>query len=150
MGIFNKIKESVILKKHGVWYLRGGLDLETIQTHFAWLLEAKIKKAVLGYYYDNAKKKFMLIWYEGTWIEGVWEDGIWKGGTWKDGEWKDGTWEHGNWNKGVWYNGVWEFGCWTGGTWGDGEWKRGFIHNFHSYVNPKKAQELLRMEGEQK
>jgi hypothetical protein len=110
-------KENI--SKYGIKELRDGLTLEGIQNDYPWILDAKIKDAIIG------KKYGLFFWYEGTWIDGTWIDGIWGKGVWKKGIWTDGDWEYGLWLAGEWRNGIWEDGIWKSGVWYNGIWKGG-------------------------
>ena len=135
--------------------LIDGLNIETVNLQYSWLLEAELSGALIGL---NANE---LVWYKGTWIfgrwfggtwqSGVWMSGDWYGGTWNanivtdkkltadvdtktvdfeqsfwyTGRWYDGTWNAGIWNGGRWYGGTWNNGMWHKGTWNDGTWNNG-------------------------
>jgi hypothetical protein len=135
--------------------LIDGLNIETVNLRYSWLLEAELSGALVGLYNGD------LVWYKGTWIfgrwfggtwqSGVWMSGDWYGGTWNSnivtdkkltaevdtktvdfeqsfwytGRWYDGTWNAGIWNSGRWYAGTWNNGMWHKGTWNDGTWNDG-------------------------
>jgi hypothetical protein len=135
--------------------LIDGLNIETVNLRYSWLLEAELSGALVGLYNGD------LVWYKGTWIfgrwfggtwqSGVWMSGDWYGGTWNSntvtdkkltaevdtktvdfeqsfwytGRWYDGTWNAGIWNSGRWYAGTWNNGMWHKGTWNDGTWNNG-------------------------
>ena len=135
--------------------LIDGLNIETVNLQYSWLLEAELSGALIGL---NANE---LVWYKGIWIfgrwfggtwqSGVWMSGDWYGGTWNSnivtdkkltaevdtktvdfeqsfwytGRWYDGTWNAGIWNGGRWYGGTWNNGMWHKGTWNDGTWNNG-------------------------
>lgn len=135
--------------------LIDGVNIETINLQYSWLLEAELSGALIGQIGNE------LVWYKGTWIfgrwfggiwqSGVWMSGDWYGGTWNSnvvvdkkltaevdtktqdfnqsiwytGRWYDGTWNGGVWNSGRWYNGTWNNGMWHKGTWNDGTWNNG-------------------------
>jgi hypothetical protein len=135
--------------------LIDGLNIETVNLRYSWLLEAEVSGALVGLYNGD------LVWYKGTWIfgrwfggtwqSGVWMSGDWYGGTWNSnivtdkkltaevdtktvdfeqsfwytGRWYDGTWNAGIWNSGRWYAGTWNNGMWHKGTWNDGTWNDG-------------------------
>ena len=137
--------------------LIDGLNIESVNLQYSWLLEAELSGALIGLYANE------LVWYKGTWIfgrwfggiwqSGVWMSGDWYGGTWNSntvndkkltaeidtktvdfeqsfwytGRWYDGTWNGGIWNGGRWYGGTWNNGMWYGGTWNDGTWNNGFF-----------------------
>lgn len=124
--------ESVLLKRYGIKELKDGLTLVKIFRDFPWLLEAKMKNAVIG----TNTAGFYIIWYKGDWLDGEWKDGLWKSGTWSKGIWRNGKWESGVWRNGEWRNGTWKDGLWIkgiwkdgyfeGGKWLNGHWKNGF------------------------
>jgi hypothetical protein len=109
--------------------LVDGLDLETINSQYQWLLEGEISDAVIG------TKSGELIWYSGTWRCGRWFGGRWLSGDWLSGDWHRGVWsseESGQtnpslskWFGGRWFGGTWFGGTWFGGKWYGGEWKSG-------------------------
>ena len=135
--------------------LVDGLNMDTVNLQYAWLLEAELSGAVIGL---NGGE---LVWYKGTWLygrwfggtwqSGVWMAGDWYGGTWNantitdkiltvdvdtktvdfeqsfwyDGRWFGGTWNAGIWNNGRWYGGTWNNGMWHKGIWNDGTWNNG-------------------------
>lgn len=135
--------------------LVDGLNMDTVNLSFSWLLEAELSGAVIGL--SNGD----LVWYKGTWLygrwfggiwhSGVWMAGDWYGGTWNSnivtdkiltvdvdtktvdieqsfwysGRWFDGTWNSGIWNDGRWYAGTWNNGMWHKGIWNDGTWNNG-------------------------
>ena len=137
--------------------LIDGLNFETLNLSYQWLLEAEISGAVIGLDGDN------IVWYKGTWESGrwfggtwqsgVWMSGDWYGGVWNsnkitdkilsvkvdtktndkeqslwfDGRWYDGTWNNGTWNNGRWYGGTWNDGMWNKGIWNDGTWNKGLF-----------------------
>jgi sugar lactone lactonase YvrE len=137
--------------------LIDGLNFETLNLSYQWLLEAEISGAVIGL--DGAD----IVWYKGTWESGrwfggtwqsgVWMSGDWYGGVWNsnittdkilsvkvdtktndkeqslwfDGRWYDGTWNNGTWNNGRWYGGTWNNGMWNKGIWNDGTWNNGLF-----------------------
>lgn len=126
--------------------LIDGLNIDTINSQFSWLLEAEISDALIG-----ISEKNELIWYKGNWIFGRWFGGIWQSGKWLSGDWYDGiwnsnkindeklsasvdektndnslsTWYDGRWYKGTWNNGTWRNGRWYGDTWNKGVWYNG-------------------------
>lgn len=77
--------------------LKDELTLESLKTHFPWILKASIENAVIGL------KNKELVWHSGIWRAGVWENGHWNDGIWKNGTWADGIWK-----RGAWINGTWE------------------------------------------
>jgi hypothetical protein len=137
--------------------LIDGLDIETVNLQFAWLLEAELSDALIGLSGND------LVWYKGVWIFGRWFGGIWQSGFWQAGDWYggiwnsnivtdnklsatvdtkttdfaqsfwysgrwyDGTWNAGTWNNGRWYGGTWNNGMWHKGTWNDGTWNNGLF-----------------------
>jgi len=116
--------------------LIDGLNIETVNLQYSWLLEAELSDALIGF---NGQ----LIWYKGTWVYGRWFGGVWQSGVWMAGDWYggvwnsniesiwysgrwfDGTWNGGVWNNGRWYGGTWNNGMWHRGTWNDGTWNEG-------------------------
>ena len=137
--------------------LVDGLNMDTVNLLYAWLLEAELSDAVIGL--SNGE----LVWYKGTWLYGRWFGGTWQSGTWLagdwyggtwnsntiidkiltvdvdtktvdfsqsfwyDGRWFDGTWNAGTWNNGRWYGGTWNNGAWYKGIWNDGTWNDGIF-----------------------
>ena len=127
--------------------LVDGLNIETVNLQYSWLLEAELSGAVIGVSADTSE----LIWYKGTWIFGRWFGGIWQSGVWMSGDWYGGTWNSnividkkltvdvdtktedntqsfwytGRWYDGTWNNGIWNSGRWYGGTWNKGVWYNG-------------------------
>lgn len=125
--------------------LVDGLNIDTVNLQFSWLLEAELSGAVIGTV-DNE-----LVWYKGTWIFGRWFGGIWQSGVWMSGDWYGGTWNSnivvdkkltvevdtktqdfnqsiwytGRWYDGIWNGGIWNSGRWYGGTWNNGMWHKG-------------------------
>jgi hypothetical protein len=134
--------------------LVDGLDMNTVNLQYAWLLEAELSGAVIGL--SNGE----LVWYKGTWLYGRWFEGIWQSGVWMAGDWYGGTWNAntindkiltldvdtktvdfeqsfwydgrwfgGTWNSGIWYNGRWYGGTWNNGMWHKGIWNDGTWNN---------------------
>lgn len=163
IGIDKKGKKSVILgpenvKLTGATYglvnvdysnyryrLIDGMNIETLNTNFPWILEAEIENAIIGM--DSNKS---LVWYNGNWECGRWFGGTWKSGTWKSGDWYDGTWESrqikdnllsvsvdnigtnnsfSTWRDGRWFGGTWSGGTWYNGRWYGGDWESGIWYN---------------------
>ena len=135
--------------------LIDGLNLETLNINFPWILEAEISKATIGI--DNTNN---LIWYKGIWESGRWFGGRWVSGSWISGDWYAGTWDSkyikdkvltveideknesirnsiwyggrwfgGTWNNGLWVNGRWYAGSWNNGVWYKGIWNDGTWNN---------------------
>jgi hypothetical protein len=126
--------------------LVDGLNIDTVNLLYAWLLEAELSGAVIGLDNDNN-----LVWYKGTWLYGRWFEGTWQSGVWMAGDWYGGTWNantindkiltvdvdtktvdfeqsfwyDGRWFGGTWDAGIWYNGRWYGGTWNNGMWHRG-------------------------
>jgi hypothetical protein len=108
-----------------------GVSIETIRIRYNWLLNAKIKNAIIG------EDSYGLVWYMGEWICGEWVDGTWYSGTWYSGVWKNGNWYSYNINKNSllydnsimnriddknyskFLNGKWMNGKWYNGIFGD-------------------------------
>lgn len=148
--------ENVDFEKYR-FRLIDGLNLETLNLLYSWILEAEISNALIGLNGNT------LVWYSGTWIFGRWFDGIWHSGVWMSGDWYggiwnsnsindkkisadvdesssdinqsiwytgrwyNGTWNSGLWNDGRWYGGNWNNGIWYKGTWNDGTWNNGLF-----------------------
>lgn len=135
--------------------LIDGLNIDTVNLSYAWLLEAELSGAVIGL--DGTNN---LVWYKGTWLYGrwfggTWQSGVWMGGDWYGGTWNsntvvdkiltvdvdtktvdfeqsfwyDGRWFEGTWNAGIWYNGRWYDGTWNNGMWHKGIWNDGTWNN---------------------
>ena len=123
--------------------LIDGLNIETVNLQYSWLLEAELSGALIGVNNDD------LIWYKGTWIFGRWFGGTWQSGVWMSGDWYGGTWnsnivtdkkltaevdtktvdfEQSFWYTGRWYDGTWNAGIWYGGRWYGGTWNNGMWH----------------------
>jgi len=123
--------------------LIDGLNIETVNLQYSWLLEAELSGALIGL---NANE---LVWYKGTWIFGRWFGGTWQSGVWMSGDWYGGTWnsnivtdkkltaevdtktvdfEQSFWYTGRWYDGTWNAGIWYGGRWYGGTWNNGMWH----------------------
>ncbi len=123
--------------------LIDGLNIETVNLQFSWLLEAELSGALLGLSGSD------LVWYKGTWIFGRWFGGIWQSGVWMSGDWYGGIWnsnivvdkklsadvdtktqdfEQSIWYTGRWYDGTWNGGIWINGRWYDGTWNNGMWH----------------------
>lgn len=62
------------------------LTLETVKIKYGWLLNAKVKDAIVGQD-DNG-----LVWYFGDWLCGEWYDGTWYSGNFYSGTWRNGQW----------------------------------------------------------
>jgi hypothetical protein len=124
--------------------LIDGLNIETVNLKYAWLLEAELSGALIGLNNDDT-----LVWYKGTWIFGRWFGGTWQSGVWMSGDWYGGTWnsnivtdniltanvdtktvdlEQSFWYTGRWYDGTWNAGIWNGGRWYGGTWNSGMWH----------------------
>jgi len=65
----------------------NGLDLDKVRLRYGWLLNARIKNAIIGESTDNK-----LIWYSGEWLCGEWFDGYWYSGVFHQGIWRNGDW----------------------------------------------------------
>ena len=123
--------------------LIDGLNIETVNLQYSWLLEAELSGALIGLDTNG------LVWYKGTWIFGRWFGGTWQSGVWMSGDWYDGTWnssivtdkkltaeidtktvdfEQSFWYTGRWYGGTWNAGIWYGGRWYGGTWNNGMWH----------------------
>jgi hypothetical protein len=123
--------------------LVDGLNMDTVNLQYAWLLEAELSGAVIGL--SNGE----LVWYKGTWLYGRWFGGIWQSGVWMAGDWYGGTWnantisdkiltvdvdtktvdfEQSFWYDGRWFGGTWNAGVWNNGRWYDGTWNNGMWH----------------------
>jgi len=123
--------------------LIDGLNIETVNLQYSWLLEAELSGALIGL---NANE---LVWYKGTWIFGRWFGGTWQSGVWMSGDWYGGTWnsnivtdkkltaevdtktvdfEQSFWYTGRWFDGIWNGGIWYGGRWYGGIWNNGMWH----------------------
>lgn len=125
--------------------LVDGLDIDTIQRNYHWILEAEISEAIIG---KNANG---IVWYAGIWHSGRWFGDTWYSGTWISGDWYSGNWYsteiidkgtsvlvseslYGNnfnslWFNGRWYNGTWFNGSWFNGRWYNGTWNNGLWFN---------------------
>lgn len=124
-----------------------GLALPDVWNEFFWLLNAKVKRAVIS----RSDEPGRIEWYQGDWICGRWEDGIWWNGRWFTGTWIDGEfhsrftedrytevkvfdeetrlqskWYSGNFLGGTWFDGTWYDGYWQDATHIDGDWFDGF------------------------
>lgn len=120
--------------------LIDGLDLETLNSLFPWVLEAEISDAVIGL--DGSGN---LNWYKGVWYCGRWFGGNWISGYWLSGDWYSGNWtsksitnnilsvkvdnQNTNTHSSLWYGGRWFDGNWENGTWYDGRWYGGTHYN---------------------
>ena len=123
--------------------LIDGLNIETVNLQYSWLLEAELSGALIGLSSNE------LVWYKGTWIFGRWFGGTWQSGVWMSGDWYGGTWnsnvvtdkklsaevdtktvdfEQSFWYTGRWYDGTWNAGIWYGGRWYGGTWNNGMWH----------------------
>ena len=134
--------------------LVDGLDIDTINSQYSWILEAEISNAIIGQdsnglvWYTgtwSCGRWYGGTWYNGTWINGTWYEGIWNSvginnqvisvktglqendqcSTWYNGTWMDGYWNGGTWYNGNWYGGTWSTGTWFNGTWNEGTWFNG-------------------------
>ena len=63
-----------------------GLTLDKVKTKYNWLLNARIKDAIIGESDDNK-----LNWYCGEWLCGEWFDGNWYSGVFHSGIWRFGN-----------------------------------------------------------
>jgi len=117
--------EGVDFEKSNIIFV-DGLTLEKVKMKYNWLLNAKVKDAIVG---ENDRG---IVWYFGEWFCGEWLDGTWYSGDWYDGVWKNGVWysyllnkfdvlnqvfyikQHGHsyshFHNGVWLNGVFDDG----------------------------------------
>lgn len=84
MGILIDI-DGIDFEKSNVTFVNG-LTLEMVKIKYNWLLNAKVKDAIIG---QNDRG---IIWYFGDWICGEWEDGTWYSGNFYNGTWKNGLW----------------------------------------------------------
>ena len=65
MKIFNEfVNEAATRLPRGIKELKDGLTLEIIKTKFPWILNAKIKNAVLGF---GGYQGSIIYWYDGKW-----------------------------------------------------------------------------------
>jgi hypothetical protein len=124
--------------------LIDGLNMDTVNLSYSWLLEAELSGAVIGLNSNNE-----LVWYKGTWLFGRWFGGIWHSGVWMGGDWFAGTWnsnivtdkiltvdvdtktvdfEQSIWYDGRWFDGTWNAGIWNNGRWYAGTWNNGMWH----------------------
>jgi hypothetical protein len=119
--------------------LIDGLNIETVNLQYSWLLEAELSDALIGKIGND------LVWYSGTWIFGRWFGGIWQSGVWMSGDWYEGTWNSNkvtdkkisadvdtktvDFNQSIWYTGRWYDGTWNGGVWNNGRWYGGTWNN---------------------
>ncbi len=131
--------EGVDFEKSNVIFVNG-MTLEKVKIKYNWLLNAKVKDAIVG---EDSRG---LVWYFGDWYCGEWYDGTWYSGNFYDGLWKNGLWYSYDLNKfdvinenffikqtgdiyshfhnGVWLNGTFfrgTFGVNSGETWIDYE-----------------------------
>lgn len=122
------------------------LTLGDIWNNYFWILNAKVKSAVI-----TVNDEGRIEWYKGDWICGRWEDGVWWNGRWFTGTWVTGEWHSrwvedrytsvkvfdeetrlqsrwfsGNFLGGTWFDGTWYDGYWEDATHLDGDWFDGF------------------------
>ena len=126
--------------------LVDGLNIDTVNLLYSWLLEAELSDAVIGLDGDGNGD---LVWYKGTWLYGRWFGGTWQSGFWLAGDWYGGTWNsniindkiltvevdtktvdfgQSFWYDGRWFDGTWNAGIWNNGRWYDGTWNNGMWH----------------------
>jgi len=74
--------EGIDFEKSNVIFVNG-MSLERVKIKYNWLLNAKVKDAIVG---ENERG---LVWYFGDWFCGEWEDGTWYSGNF-NGIWKNG------------------------------------------------------------
>ena len=70
--------EGIDFAKSNVIFV-DGLTLEKVKIKYNWLLNAKVKDAIVG---ENDRG---IVWYFGDWICGEWYDGTWYSGNWYSG-----------------------------------------------------------------
>ena len=98
------VKDNPELKKYGIKELRDGYTLKKLKNMYPWILDAKIKDAVIGGTDPDNETQY-LSWYDGTWIDGKFygdeyevDDVYYYGGKWWSGTWKGGTWKGNKWS----------------------------------------------------
>ena len=120
--------EGIDFAKSNVTFVNN-LTLEKVKMKYNWLLNAKVKDAIVG---EDARG---LVWYFGDWYCGEWKDGTWYSGNFYDGVWDNGLWysykldkfdvvneifnikQTGN-QYSHFHNGYWLTGTFYGGTFG--------------------------------
>jgi hypothetical protein len=131
----------------------NGLTYERVKMKYNWLLNAKIRDAIIG---EDARG---IVWYFGDWYCGEWLDGTWYSGNFYDGVWKNGLFysyklnkfdilneifnveERGNsysqFHKGYWLNGYFysgTFGINNNEDWVDFELFYDTYANYHKII----------------
>lgn len=121
--------EGVDFSKSNVIFV-DGLSLEKIKMKYNWLLNAKVKDAIVG---ENDKG---LVWYCGEWYCGEWVDGTWYSGNFYNGIWKNGDWFSYDLNRFDIINGEFfikqtndDFSHFHNGVWLNGNFYRGIFGN---------------------
>lgn len=126
---------SVVLNIEGIDFEKAnvtfvdGMSLERVKIKYNWLLNAKVKDAIIG---ENDRG---IVWYFGDWYCGEWEDGTWYSGNFYDGIWQNGVFysyqldkfdvlsnvffikQVGN-QYSTFHNGIWVTGTFGSGTFG--------------------------------
>lgn len=120
--------EGIDFEKSNVIFVNG-MSLEKVKIKYNWLLNAKVKDAIIG---ENDRG---IVWYFGDWYCGEWEDGTWYSGNFYTGIWKNGIWfsyqldkfdvlnevffirQTGD-NYSTFHNGLWMGGSFYSGTFG--------------------------------
>ena len=120
--------EGIDFEKSNVIFVNG-LTLERVKIKYNWLLNAKVKDAIVG------EDDRGIVWYFGDWYCGEWKDGTWYSGNFHSGIWENGLWYSYKLDKfdvlnnkffikqkgdtySYFLNGVWETGTFYGGTFG--------------------------------
>lgn len=149
--------EGIEFEKSNVTFVNG-MSLEKVKIKYNWLLNAKVKDAVIG---ENDRG---IVWYFGDWYCGEWEDGTWYSGNFYNGIWKNGLFysyqldkfdvlneifsikQVGN-QYSTFHNGIWVTGIFGSGTFGlsgtTEDWREFILYdaNYEGYEYPnfKKA-----------
>jgi len=148
--------ERVDFNKSNITFVNG-LTLERVKIKYNWLLNAKVKDAIIG---ENERG---IVWYFGDWICGEWVDGTWYSGNFYDGVWKNGLWYSFKLNKfdivnekffinqtgneySQFHNGKWLNGIFYGGTFGinSGEtWENFELYTEDTYPNYREQNDII-------
>jgi len=108
----------------------NGLTMEKVRLHYQWLLNTKVKDAIIG------EDEYGIVWYFGDWYCGEWFDGTWYSGNFYNGTWDNGRWfsyklhkfdvvnekfiiEEKSKEYSVFHNGLWRSGEWHDGIFGE-------------------------------
>jgi len=153
--------EGTDFEKSNVIFVNG-MSLEKVKISYNWLLNAKVKDAIIG---ENDRG---IVWYFGDWYCGEWEDGTWYSGNFYTGVWKNGLFfsyqldkfdvlnevffirQTGD-NYSTFHNGLWMNGKFYSGTFGESgttqDWADFDYYNEtyegYSYINFRKESDLI-------